>query len=60
MLAIFSAAKNVAAVGVAEALSEKILFAEEQLWVVRSFTLEGVLKKEGLRKDITAKIFGAK
>jgi uncharacterized damage-inducible protein DinB len=58
--AYFVSAKNSSALSIIESLLEKVTFAEEHLWIVRSFTLEGVLKKEGIRKEIMGKIFGGK
>jgi uncharacterized protein (UPF0335 family) len=60
LTSIFTSAKNGAAVNIIETLAERISDAQEKLWVVRAFTLEGVVKKEAIRKEILSTIFQGK
>lgn len=60
LASFFTNVKNVTAFGIAEVLLEKIAKLQEKLWIVRSFTLEGMIKKEGIRNEVLNKVFNGK
>ena len=60
LVSLFTSLKNVTAFGIAQLLLEKIVKLQEKLWIIRSFTLEGMIKKEGIRNEVLNKVFDGK
>ena len=54
---IFTSAKNGSAVTIIETLVQKMSYGQEKLWILKSFTLEGMIKKEMIRKEVLDSIF---
>ena len=57
LFTLFTNIKNMAALGIAQILLLKVAKAHEKLWIIRSFTLQGMIKKEGIRSEILTAVF---